>query len=456
MARPAQHVGIKALEIYFPNQCVDQSDLELFQGVAPGKFTVGLGQTRMSFCDDREDIYSLALTTVSSLLRKYDLNPASIGRVEVGSESPLDKSKSCKSVLMQLFEPSGNSNIVGCDTFNACYGGTNALFNAVNWIESSSWDGRDAIVVAGDIALYNQPAARPTGGAGCVAMLIGPDAPLAIDPGLSGSFFKHTYDFYKADFKSEYPLVDGQYSIQCYTEAVDACYKHYNHRKVASTQIPATPPSPDEQSTALDFFDYMAFHAPTCKLVEKSYARLLYNDFVADPTNSRFSSVSAELRGLSFSESLKNKAVEKTFVALAKEKFLERVNPAITVPTLCGNMYTASVYGALIGLLDGVGNEKLQGKRIGVFSYGSGLASSLFSLTVRGNISNMLRNIDLQTRLSKRHVLSPEDFDKACRIREGAYQKNNYTPVADTTKLLPGTYYLSYVDDMFRRTYQVK
>lgn len=35
-------------------QCVEQSELEKFDGVSTGKYTIGLGQTRMSFCDDRE------------------------------------------------------------------------------------------------------------------------------------------------------------------------------------------------------------------------------------------------------------------------------------------------------------------------------------------------------------------------------------------------------------------
>jgi hypothetical protein len=35
-------------------QCVEQSELEKFDGVSAGKYTIGLGQTRMSFCDDRE------------------------------------------------------------------------------------------------------------------------------------------------------------------------------------------------------------------------------------------------------------------------------------------------------------------------------------------------------------------------------------------------------------------
>lgn len=37
-----------------PIQCVDQAELEKFDGVSEGKYTIGLGQNKMSFCDDRE------------------------------------------------------------------------------------------------------------------------------------------------------------------------------------------------------------------------------------------------------------------------------------------------------------------------------------------------------------------------------------------------------------------
>jgi len=36
------------------SQCVDQVELEKFDGVSTGKYTIGLGLTKMSFCDDRE------------------------------------------------------------------------------------------------------------------------------------------------------------------------------------------------------------------------------------------------------------------------------------------------------------------------------------------------------------------------------------------------------------------
>lgn len=167
------------------------------------------------------DVCSLALTAVSSLLRKYSIDPQSIGRLEVSTESLFDKAKSVKTVLTQLF--GDNHSLDGADTVNACYG-TNALFNAINWVESRTWDGRDAVVVASDIALYKEPASRPTDGAGCVAMLVGPIVPIVTVPGLRGTHMTHAYDFYKPDMKSEYPFVDGRLSIWCYLSALDGCY----------------------------------------------------------------------------------------------------------------------------------------------------------------------------------------------------------------------------------------
>ncbi|EAT84628.2 3-hydroxy-3-methylglutaryl coenzyme A synthase [Parastagonospora nodorum] len=459
MASRPTNIGIKAIELYIPSQCVDQTELEKFDGVSQGKYTIGLGQTKMSFCDDREDIYSLSLTALSSLFKKYSIDPKSIGRLEVGTETLLDKSKSVKSVLMQLFEESGNFNVEGVDTVNACYGGTNALFNSVNWIESSAWDGRDAVVVTGDIALYKKGNARPTGGAGCVAMLIGPDAPLAIEAGQRGSYIKHAYDFYKPDLTSEYPIVDGHFSIRCYTEAVDACYKAYNAREqTLKSQQNGNGANGHEEAreTPLDRFDYMAFHAPTCKLVSKSYARLLYNDYLTNPSNPIFAEVPAELRDMDYATSVTDKTVEKTFMALAKKRFNARVQPSINVPTQCGNMYCGSVYGSLASILANVDNQSLQGKRIGLFSYGSGLASSMFSFKVNGSVENMAKQLDIPNRLESRRVVAPEVYDEMCNLREQAHLKKSYTPTGKTDGLFPGTYYLTHIDDMFRRSYEIK
>ncbi|KAJ6011389.1 hypothetical protein N7451_002801 [Penicillium sp. IBT 35674x] len=453
-ARP-QNIGIKAIEVYFPSQCVDQSELEKYDGVSEGKYTIGLGQKKMSFCDDREDIYSMSLTPLSSLFNKYNIDPKTIGRLEVGTETLLDKSKSVKSVLMQLFGE--NTNVEGVDNVNACYGGTNAVFNSINWLESSAWDGRDAVVVCGDIALYAAGAARPTGGAGCVAMVIGPDAPIVFEAGLRASYMTHAYDFYKPDLTSEYPVVDGHFSLKCYTEAVDACYKAYDVReKALKANQNGTNGATDESQTALDRFEYLLFHAPTCKLVQKSYARMLYNDYLANPSHPAFAEVAPELRDLDYTASLTDKAVEKTFMALTKKRFAERVSPGLQVANLCGNMYTATVWAGIASLLSHVTFSPSEPKRIGLFSYGSGLASSLFSAKIVGDVSTIVEKLNLQSRLEARNVLTPAAYDEMCKLREHAHLQKNFKPSGSTETILPGTYYLTEIDEMFRRKYEIK
>lgn len=447
------NIGIKAIQIHFPNQCVSQAELEKHDGVAAGKYTIGLGQTEMGFCDDREDIYSMCLTSLSQLIKNYNIDTNKIGRLEVGTETLLDKSKSVKSVLMQLF--GDNHDVEGVDAVNACYGGTNALFNAYNWVSSADWDGRDAIVVCGDIALYAKGAARPTGGAGSVAMLIGSDAPITLDAGLRATYMDHVYDFYKPDFTSEYPYVFGQYSVGCYTKAGDETYNLYQKK---FQKKHATNGTTNDAKVPLDTFDYMIAHSPTSKTVQKAYGRMLYNDYLQDPTNPEFESVgdAYTLDKVSREASVTDKALEKAFVNLSKSRYAKRVAQGISASTRIGNMYTASLYGGLVSLLSSVPNGDLQGKRIGAYSYGSGLAASLFSFTVRGDVTRMAEACDLQNKLDGRKVLSPEVFEEYIALRERAHLNKDFIPSGGIDGLRSGTYYLTKVDDMYRREYAIK
>lgn len=47
---------------------------------------------------------------------------------------------------------------------------------------------------------------------------------------------QHAYDFYKPDMVSEYPVVDGKLSIQCYLSALDRCYTVYRNKIQAQWQ----------------------------------------------------------------------------------------------------------------------------------------------------------------------------------------------------------------------------
>ena len=54
--------------------------------------------------------------------------------------------------------------------------------------------------------------------------------------GLKGSHMQHAYDFYKPDMVSEYPVVDGKLSIQCYLNALDKCYHVYKEKAQRADQ----------------------------------------------------------------------------------------------------------------------------------------------------------------------------------------------------------------------------
>mgnify|MGYP000302156465 CR=1 FL=1 len=144
-----------------------------------------------------------------------------MGRLEVGTETLVDKSKSTKTVLMDLFP--GNTDMEGATVVNACYGGTSALLNAFYWVESDGWDGRYAIVVAADIAAYDKGPARPTCGAGAVAVLIGRDAPLMFNPKEKATHAAHVWDFFKPDHTVEYPTVDGTF-VFCLSSHVNSVF----------------------------------------------------------------------------------------------------------------------------------------------------------------------------------------------------------------------------------------
>lgn len=200
------------------------------------------------------------------------MDPKQVGRLEVGTETMLDKSKSVKTVLMTLFKESGNYDVEGVTSINACYGSTNALFNSLNWLQSESWDGRYAILVSSDIAVYSKGNARPTGGVGAVAMLLGPNAPITFSR-IRSSFVDHTYDFYKPDPFSEYPTVDGHQSIDIYLNAMKKCYTTFRqkYRSANGAEI------------SYRDFSYICMHTPFSKMVQKSFYTLVMADMQANP-----------------------------------------------------------------------------------------------------------------------------------------------------------------------------
>lgn len=455
MGGRVENVGILAMELYFPSQYVDQNDLEKFDEVSTGKYTIGLGQSKMGFCSDREDINSICLTALHRLIEKNNLDLHDIGRLEVGTETIIDKSKSVKTFLMTLFTKVGATDIEGIDTTNACYGGTAALFNAINWVESSSWDGRKAIVVAGDIAVYGRGPARPTGGAGAVAMLVGPNAPLVFDRGVRASYMTHAYDFYKPDLASEFPFVDGKLSIKCYLSALDNCYNLFS-KKMRRT---------DPGFKGLLSLDGMLFHSPYCKLVQKSLARVCFNDFLnaaPEDREKQFPGLS-EFSNHKLENTYFDRDLEKAFMTYSENLFNEKTKPSLHIARNVGNMYTPSLYGGLVSYLISKSPDQLIGKKFALFSYGSGLASTMYSINICNEMSagsklaTLISSLhDTVSMLDKRECVDPQIFTDVMDVRTKNYHTAPYQPSGSIDILFPGTYYLVNIDDQRRRTYERK
>jgi len=177
----------------------------------------------------------------------------------------------------------------------------------------------------------------------------------------------HAYDFYKPDMKVEFPIVNGHESILCYLSALDVCHANLLQRAEARRKRDGGE-STNVSEKVLDMFDYMAFHTPNCKLVSKSYGRLKYNDCLRSNDEAAWEGIPEALRKLEYNASLRDKALEKALVAVTKEQFKERIEPCIAAPSLCGNMYTGSMYCSLISLISNIDLSAAEGKTIGMFS----------------------------------------------------------------------------------------
>ncbi|XP_059599377.1 hydroxymethylglutaryl-CoA synthase, partial [Vitis vinifera] len=423
MASSPKNVGILAMEIYFPRTCVQQEALEAHDGASKGKYTIGLGQDCTAFCTEVEDVISMSLTAVASLLEKYEIDPKQIGRLEVGSETVIDKSKSIKTFLMQIFEESGNTDIEGVDSTNACYGGTAALFNCINWVESSSWDGRHGLVVCTDNAVYAEGPARPTGGAAAIAMLVGPGAPIAFESKFKGSHMSHAYDFYKPNLASEYPIF--------------------------------YPPSFSlETQLLLCVFVFVEFI--WCTLVRFTVYCFCLISLVDEAAREKLAPFSA----LSKDESYQSRDLETATQQEAKHLYDAKVQPTTLLPKQVGNMYTASLYAAFASLLHNK-NDSLAGKRVIMFSYGSGLTATMFSFQLQNgqhpfSLLNIAMVMNVSEKLKSRLEFPPEKFVKTLKLMEHRYGAKAFVMSKDCSLLASGTYYLTEVDSMYRRFYAKK
>jgi hydroxymethylglutaryl-CoA synthase len=105
---------------------------------------------------------------------------------------------------------------------------------------------------------------------------------------------------------------------------------------------------------------------------------------------------------------------EKSLSSLAKQAGVAAedslISSGLHYNRITGNSYTASLFMALASLLDHEAGQ-LEGKRVGLFSYGSGCMGALFSGIVQQGAQDALLSAEHAAMFSTRTPLSSEQYE---------------------------------------------
>ena len=395
-------VGIMAMEYYAPSLSCAVADIEQLHS-CPGRYTVGRGQEFIGFCADDEDAVSMAMTVFTKLVQMCSIKLHDIGRLEVGTESQVDRAKSIKTFLMAFFENEGLHNVEGADTYNACYGGTNALFNTANWLKSAT-PGQLGVVVCSDPAVHPAAEVLSSIGASSVAMLIGVNGPAVLDLARV-SFIKHCWDFYRpVGWHNNDALVDMDMATAQYEEALLWCQQEY-------TEVLGT-------CDLLHTFGHVLFHC-NAPYHSKRNLRLMCDVM--------YGQLSREQH---------------------EDLYVRHVASGVAISAQNATTYTCPLYACLISLA-ATKHEVLVGSKVLCFSYGSGCAASMFGIEIKQLFEYPQKCLQL---LAERDVKSLEETMALVQSFEDVHRSFPYIPTHQTGRIAD-VYYLEGITNLGIRSY---
>ncbi len=471
MAKRPQPVGIDDMAFYVPKLFLNIRDLAEKRGIVPEKLTKGLGLEKMALPDAHEDAATMAAEAIFELFEKNPaLDPRSVGRIFLGTESALDAAKPTATYAMamvadRLEKTWGKGVFRNCDALDmtfACAGAVDALQICLDWVRADRE--RTAIVVASDLAKYElNSSGEYTQGAGAVAMLLRWEPNLLIINDLWGTSTESVHDFFKprrrfskhslvaealetaghfngqvekslskleagewfsplkngeptVEIFRETPVFDGQFSNACYQNRMTEALADWRERAVRKGVF-----SDEKFRATSDRWARMAFHLPYSFHAK----RIFVEEFVAEKKRAeKWAAIAAtisseEPRATDFSE---KKAFERAKTVWLKavsesasyQKFVsEKLEKAQRASSEVGNMYTASIFLALLSTLesDFLAGEKLAGKRIGFVAYGSGSKSKIFEAVVSKNWAEKAARFDVFKKIEDRRAVSYDEYE---------------------------------------------
>ena len=441
-----KNVGIDAIDYYIPNLFVDMQDLSLARDIPYEKLSQGLGLKKMSIPDSNEDTASLAANALFKLITKNKINPSDIGRIYLGTETGLDSSKPISSYVIEivedlLSEKFGSRSFKNCDIVDltfACIGGVDALENCIDWVKGGSK--RKAIVIATDIAKYHLGSTGEyTQGAGALSLLITENPKMisisniwgVASKGI-GDFFKPRRIFNKKDiFKEaaslmgtnpsdeevleilanngskfwnssnkkievykEEPVYEGQFSNESYQERIYEALDHFKNQK---------------NINFLTEWSFLIFHLPYAyhgrKMILEKWIQWLEENGEID---NLYNEVGQEDNNRK--EWLKLVSKSKMFNEFIQKKIM----PGELASAEIGNMYTGTIFMALISLLSSAleKGEDIKNAKIGFLSYGSGSKAKIFEGTLESQWEETIKELDLFSKLNNRIKIDIDSYER--------------------------------------------
>lgn len=345
-------IGIDDLAFATGSYRLDLAAIADRLGADPAKYYRGLGQTEMSVVAEDEDVVTLGAAAALPIVERAGRD--GIRTLLFATETGIDQSKSAGVYAHRLLGLSPNVRVV--ELKQACYSATAAMQFAAALVARNPEE--KVLVIASDIARYELGStAEPTQGAAAAAFTVTADpALLELEPA-AGLYTQDIMDFWRPNHRVT-AIVDGQSSITAYLDAVAGAFEDYRSRGGA----------------AFDEIDRFCYHQPFTKMALKAHRDL------------------ARREGSELDAAALTAQIDRTMV------YNRRI----------GNSYTASVYLALLALLDG--EDDLTGKRVAIASYGSGAVAEFLTGRVVPGYEAALRRAGNEQILADRTPIDDDAY----------------------------------------------
>lgn len=359
-------IGIDDIELATSHHVVRLDDFAEANGTDPAKFHLGLGQDEFSFPAPDEDVVTMAAAAAAPIIARSGTE--GIRTLLFATESGIDQSKAAGMAVHSLLDLPSQMRVV--EFKEACYSATAALQAAVGIVTRSP--GQRVLVIASDVARYElDTPGEPTQGAGAVAMLVSADPKLLEIEPVSGLNSADVDDFWRPN-DSTTAIVDGALSVTAYLDALTGAWSD-----LAAQGGPA-----------IAEIDRVLYHQPFTKMAKKAQVHLA--GLTGEDLDTEIVEGAGDAGAADAGTAAANSAAASGPAAAAGAAGADNSvatgprDTGLATSTLynrrLGNSYTASLYAGLCSLLDH--DEDLAGKRIGLFSYGSGSVGEFFTARV--------------------------------------------------------------------------